>query len=608
MDNNIISMKKAEEKLYLASFVGNDLDLFDQFLYIVGKDKGARYKAGKWLLSQSTINNILATIPEKNLSVEQPELIDLASYSDIGSTLKLSLYPYQKDIVEYCVKNKKAIIVAPCGCGKSAIGIDIFVDARRYNVISSDAKGLIVVKTSLKLQWEKEVEKFSDLTPKVIDTFKGSTSSIQNKIRRLKKKVEPLLKDAIGNIREISEIDKQIEDLEKESETVFNEMFSDKYDLYIVNYETLRDEKVRKALHKKKNLEYIFCDECQMCKSDTSRRTKALWEFGDIKLRFGATATPIQKNPMDVYSLAKYVSPDTWKTKSSFASRYVNYSGFGRISGSKNEKELNQKLSEFMIIKTKEEVSKQLPSLIPITRYCELDEAQIEMTETLLDEIQQFKEQEKNLLQKNNDISPDNEELLKIQANIMARQTFASELATSEELLTLSDSDLAKRYVTGSKSHKIELMLELLDEIIDSGEKVAIFSKYQKLQDILRREILKKFPNIKVAAGHGGLNSEQRYEECYTKFQDNDDYKVLLLTDAFCEGVNLRKAKYLIEMEPADSYLVQTQRRGRIERADSIHDTVFVYQLVAEKSYDEIGVKIVEKKERYDSQIIKGNL
>ena len=49
MDNNIISMKKAEEKLYLASFVGHDLDLFDQFLYIVGKDKGARYKTGKWL-------------------------------------------------------------------------------------------------------------------------------------------------------------------------------------------------------------------------------------------------------------------------------------------------------------------------------------------------------------------------------------------------------------------------------------------------------------------------------------------------------------------------------------------------------------------------------
>lgn len=608
MTENLNNVLEVEDKKYLVSFIGTDLDILDKYLYIVGKDKGARYRAGKWLLSQSTVDHILTDIPENDILIEKPTLIDITNGMDIGSRLKLPPYPYQKDIIEYCIKNKKAIIVSPCGSGKSLVGVDIFLDGKHYGVISPDAKGLIVVKTSLKLQWQKEVSKFSDLKANIIETYKGSTSSIQNKIKRLKKKLEPLLKDAIFNMREISELDVQLQELENEAEEIFNSMFSDDYDLYIVNYETLRDDKVRKALHKKKNLEYIFCDECQMCKSDTSRRTKALWEFADIKLRFGATATPIQKNPLDVYSLAKFVSPDTWKTKTAFASRYVNYSGFGRISGSKNEKELNQKLSEFMIIKSKEEVSKQLPSLIPITRYCELDEAQVKMTETLLEEIQYYKEQEKNLLQKQGTLSPDNEDLLKIQANIMARQTFASELATSEELLKLSESDLAKRYITGSKSHKIELLLELLDEIIDSNEKVAIFSKYQKLQDILRREILKKFPNIKIAIGHGGLNAQQRYEECYTKFQDNDDYKVLLLTDAFCEGVNLRKAKYLIEMEPADSYLIQTQRRGRIERADSVHDTVFVYQLVAEQSYDEIGLKIVEKKERYDSQIIKGNL
>ena len=74
------------------------------------------------------------------------------------------------------------------------------------------------------------------------------------------------------------------------------------------------------------------------------------------------------------------------------------------------------------------------------------------------------------------------------------------------------------------------------------------------------------------------------------------------------EGVNLSACKYLIEMEPADSYLEQTQRRGRIERADSIHDTVYVYQLIAEKSFDEISLKIIDKKERYDAQIIKGEL
>ena len=61
----------------------------------------------------------------------------------------------------------------------------------------------------------------------------------------------------------------------------------------------------------------------------------------------------------------------------------------------------------------------------------------------------------------------------------------------------------------------------------------------------------------------------------------------------------------MIEMEPADSYLVQTQRHGRIERASSIHDTAFVYQLIANNSYDEIALKIVNKKEKYHNEIIK---
>ena len=68
----------------------------------------------------------------------------------------------------------------------------------------------------------------------------------------------------------------------------------------------------------------------------------------------------------------------------------------------------------------------------------------------------------------------------------------------------------------------------------------------------------------------------------------------------------MSKCAYLIEYEPAESYSKQTQRRGRLERADSIHQNVFVYQLVAMGSYDEIQLKVVTKKERYDSEIIHG--
>lgn len=69
--------------------------------------------------------------------------------------------------------------------------------------------------------------------------------------------------------------------------------------------------------------------------------------------------------------------------------------------------------------------------------------------------------------------------------------------------------------------------------------------------------------------------------------------------------LNMGHCKYLIEYEPAISYAVQTQRHGRLERADSLFKDVTVYQLVAKNSWDEIQRKIIEKKEGFDESIIK---
>ena len=63
----------------------------------------------------------------------------------------------------------------------------------------------------------------------------------------------------------------------------------------------------------------------------------------------------------------------------------------------------------------------------------------------------------------------------------------------------------------------------------------------------------------------------------------------------------------MIEIDLAESYALQTQRHGRLERADSIHNTVFVYQLITKNSWDEIALKIINKKQYYDNAIVKGN-
>jgi SNF2 family DNA or RNA helicase len=290
-----------------------------------------------------------------------------------------------------------------------------------------------------------------------------------------------------------------------------------------------------------------------------------------------------------------------------FCSMYVKYNSFGFQIGAKNEKLLNQKIKPYMVIKSQDEVSKELPELQVVQKYCSLTHKQEQMTNQLLEEISEAKERQQQIVKRYRNVEEakkQSEEMLNLDAQILMRQTFAQELADSEELLFKSESNIAKQYITKSDSGKIELLLDLLEEIFDSEEKACIFSKYKRMQQILTDAIVKRFKDIKIAYVNGEINDEQRYIETHDKFTDDPAYKVLLMSDAGAEGIDLKSCQYLIEFEPADSYLIQTQRRGRIVRASSTHKTVYVYQLIAENSYDEIALKIVNKKQNYMKDII----
>lgn len=146
--------------------------------------------------------------------------------------------------------------------------------------------------------------------------------------------------------------------------------------------------------------------------------------------------------------------------------------------------------------------------------------------------------------------------------------------------------------------------MELVKAIINSGEKVCIFSRFLGIQDILEREINKlNIENLEVAKITGGVNNEDRHE-AVKYYNTSSTCNILLASDAAEAGLNLPNTKYMIEFDLADSDAKQTQRHGRITRADSIHKNVIVYQLIAEESYDEIAQMIIEKKAKYAEDIL----
>lgn len=599
----MIKIRFLDNNKFLVRFNGNQEDIF-KYLAIISNNV---YYAmpnfdedGGWIFHYNKFNDIINAFDNK---VHYENEYFPPKYNDIGKNMKLQPYDYQKEAIYYAIENKDALLVLPCGAGKTPIAIGIYLEARERGIISG--QGLIVVKASLKKQWQKEVSKFSDFTSNILQTYSDCCSNILNKIKTRKRKIEKLEITDPKRATLVSEI----KALEKEADEKFNSQFKDA-DLLIANYETLLDEKVLNALILK-NLQCVMCDEIHYAKTHTTDRSKALYNFNNATIKIGATATPITKDPRDVYGIYKFINPDIFGKVGNFQKRYINFAGYGKINGFKNMDELREKISDYIFIKTKKEVASQLPKLKVIPLYCELSSSGAAKTAEMLEELDILNKQDFEIRRKCKSEAEAmlNEELQKIGAKILALQTFCQELADSPLLLTTSDSDMSKQYAEGinlKENPKMDLCIEKVQEIIDSGEKVIIFSRYERMQQILTDALRKNIDkNLKIAYVSGSLSAEQRYEEAYTKFKEDPEYKVLLCSDAGAEGLNMGHCKYLIEYDLAISYAIQTQRHGRLERADSVHSNVIVYQLIANNSWDEIQQKIVDKKEGFDEDIIK---
>ena len=125
------------------------------------------------------------------------------------------------------------------------------------------------------------------------------------------------------------------------------------------------------------------------------------------------------------------------------------------------------------------------------------------------------------------------------------------------------------------------------------------------MKRLIVQELSNKFKGVNIAQVDGSMSAQERYDQAYDKFQDDDSYRILVMTNAGSTGISLSKCKNLIEYDLADSYAETTQRHGRIKRADSISRISNVYQLLLEGSYDDIALRIINKKQKYDNDIIQ---
>ena len=110
-----------------------------------------------------------------NFHVDKPEprqdfIIPPLPELTITIPLKRELFPFQKLGVAYCLKKKKVIIGDQPGLGKTAQAIATIVAAKAF-------PALVICPASLKINWQREVEMWSDYKAVILsdsnkETFK----------------------------------------------------------------------------------------------------------------------------------------------------------------------------------------------------------------------------------------------------------------------------------------------------------------------------------------------------------------------------------------------------------------------------------------------------
>jgi len=292
-----------------------------------------------------------------------------------------------------------------------------------------------------------------------------------------------------------------------------------------------------------------------------------------IKSKTLLSGTPILSRPVELYNALNVIDPLNWNNWKSYTERYCNAyeSRFGwDASGASNIKELQDKISKYFLRKTKEEVLKDLPKILEIDYPIEMDKKFYETYTMAIDSFEKF--------------------LIKIKkkdVEMVKRSLQAEKLVKIGEL---------RQITTMAKLSACE---ELIDSIIDNGEKVLVFSSYNSPLEYLN----KKYSNSVLLTG--SMSSEKK-NDAINKFQNDDNVKIFFggIKSAGV-GITLTAATNVIFLDYSWNPSDHDQAETRAHRIGT-SKPVYVYQLYCKDTIDEYMRMLLLKKRVVIDNVIGG--
>ena len=495
-----------------------------------------KFKA--WEIPSTSLSRAISLL--QNLDAVDVTLLESKEENNdeivLNKNYKSTPFDYQLDGIKFGMNHDKWLLLDSPGLGKTLQMIYLAQELKERG----DIEHCLVIcgVNALKFNWKSEIQKHSNLTARVL----GERINKRGKLK-------------VGGIKD------RLEDLKNPIEEFF----------VITNVETLRDKDIVKELTKGKNkFDMIVADEMHKMKTVSAQQSKGFLKL-DSKYKVGLTGTLLTNNPLDAYVPLKWIDADN-STMTNFKYYYCVFGGpFGNeIIGYQNTDVLKDQLSHCSLRRTKDLLD--LPPKTIIQEYVEMEENQKDF---YLDITEGIAEQANKV-----DLNP---------ANILSMTVRLRQATVSPWLLT--DKNIS--------SAKIDRSIDLASEIINSGDKVIIFSVFKEPLSVLK-DSLKEYNPVLIT----GDIPDDEVEKNKDKFQNDNNYKVMLATTQKAgTGLTLTAASYAIFLDTPWTNAEFEQAQDRIHRIGA-KKSVTIYELITKDTIDERVHEIVTDKKAISDFII----
>lgn len=229
------------------------------------------------------------------------------------SLVDARLYPYQMEGIQFATFRKAAIIADEMGLGKTLQAIGIALNKKKFFGFE---KTLVICPASLKEQWKREIERFTQEKAQIIEGFPDERARLY-----------------------------------KESDAFF----------LLVNYETvLRDQRVIN----KAGFDFLILDEAQRVKNFATKTAAAVGSL-QKKHTLVITGTPIENRLIDIFSIVNVIDTGFLGPLWEFSYQYCLFDPFkhDKINGYYNLQLLKERLQPILLRREKRRVLDQLPNV-----------------------------------------------------------------------------------------------------------------------------------------------------------------------------------------------------------------------------------------------------